>query len=246
MLWLLLACTDPATQETGSTDSGTEDTGTGDTGTGDTGETGDTGAFEPLDGHGTLSGDCNSLDEGEWDSASPFIFRNSLDLLEGFEDEDLLEDSQTILAEGNLNSSSLYSEIFAFEVMARCEAASLLKTEGQVDYANPDGKKTDLLILVDERQIGLSVARGFTYPMGTAMSPEKADELLEKKVGDLPLSQDNGTGADAWERSILHIIAVDAQHGDEIEAAWGRLEAGTKMDFGLMITVTDGQDADLY
>jgi hypothetical protein len=130
--------------------------------------------------------------------------------------------------------------------MARCEAAELLKTEGKVEYENSDGKKTDLLLSVDARQIGLSVARGFTYPMGTAMSPEKADELLEKKVGDLPLSQANGTGGDAWERSILHIIAVDSQHGDEIEAAWGRLDEGVKMDFGLMITVTDGVDDALY
>ena len=107
MLWLLLACTvAPQTQDSGADDSGAQDTGT---------------RFEPLDGHGTLSGDCNALDDGEWDSDSPFSFRNTLDLLEGFEDEELLEQSQIILSEGNLNSGSLYSEIFAFEAMARCE-----------------------------------------------------------------------------------------------------------------------------
>ncbi len=232
MLWLLLACTvAPQTQDSGADDSGAQDTGT---------------RFEPLDGHGTLSGDCNALDDGEWDSDSPFSFRNTLDLLEGFEDEELLEQSQIILSEGNLNSGSLYSEIFAFEAMARCEAASLLKTEGKVDYSDPNGKKTDMLLLVDGRQVGLSVARGFTYPMGTEMTAEKADELLEKKLGDLPLSQANGAGGDIWERSILHIIAVDSQHGDEIEAAWERMDSSIKMDFGLMITVTDGADDALY
>lgn len=251
MLWFLLAClsdpqTDDSAADTGTPDTGVQDTGSSDTGdTGDSGDTGDTG-FEPLDGHGELSGDCNVLDDGEWDSSAPFVFRNALDLLEGFEDEDLLPGSQSILEEGNLNSSSIYSEIFAFEVMARCEGAALLKTEGRVDYADPDGKKTDLLLDIDGRQVGLSVARGFTYPMGTEMSAESADALLEKKVGDLPLSQANGQGADTWERSVLHIIAVDGQHGDAIEAAWGRLDAGIKQDFGLMITVTDGQDADLY
>ena len=47
---------------------------------------------------------------------------------------------QEIIDDGNAGGSSLYSEVFAYEVLSRCEGAMLLKTETEVIYDDPKEK----------------------------------------------------------------------------------------------------------
>ena len=203
--------------------------------------------FTPLPGFGALSGQCGVLDDTEWTSTSPFLFRNTLDLgSAAFDPTKLTAGGSTIFTEGNRGGSSIHSEIFAYEVLHRCELAKLLKTESKVEYTDAGGKKTDLLTEIDARKIGVSVTRAYHYPPGAPYTEAEALALLNKKLADLPLSQSNAKPVDAWTRSVLHILAYDAQHADAVQSAWSKVAAAVKGDAILMLTVTDGKDDYIY
>ena len=201
----------------------------------------------PLPGFGVLSGDCGELDDAEWNVASPFLFRGAIDF-DGlaFDVNALSPGGQKIWFDGNLGGSSIHSEIFSFEVLHRCELATLLKTEAEIAYLNPGGKKTDLLVTIDARRVGVSVTRAFHWPPTNPYTPAEAQALLTGKLGDVLLSAANAAPADAWERSILHVVAYDAQYADVVEAAFATLDPAVTADTILMLTVTDGNDAFVY
>ncbi len=231
-LWLLFACTDDTTPPTG--DSGPADSGT----------TLGTTTDEPELGLGELSGDCGVLDD-EWTSSEPFTLRNAVELA-GW-DEALLSDQGTVVWEaGNLGGSSLESEVLAFEVLHACEGAALLKTEADISYDDSGGKKTDLLVEIDGHTVGVSVTRAFHYPPDEPYTLAEAEDLLLDKLADVALSADNASDADAWSRSVLHVVAYDGQYGDQITAAWAGLDSGVKGDHGVVLTVTDGDDEAIY
>ncbi len=201
----------------------------------------------PLDGFGEISGDCGVLDDSEWDAADPFLFRNAIDF-GGLEfDEGLLTaDGYLIWEAGNLNPGSLHSEIFAFEVLGRCELAALLETEDTVEYLDPGGKKTDVLTEIDARKVGVSVTRAFHWPPEDPYTLDEAVDLLTDKLGDIPVAAANAAPVDAWERSILSVVAYDSQYADEIETAWSLLDPSITLDTIVVLTVTDGEDEFIY
>jgi hypothetical protein len=225
LLTALLACNGPS-DETGDTD---------------------TGPAVPLDGFGAISGDCGVLDDEEWNSSAPFIFSNAIDFGEAtFEDSLLSVGGQEIVADGNLNPGSLYSETFAFEVLYRCEIASLLATEAEIIYDDPDGKKTDLLTEIDGRNIGVSVTRAFHWPPEDPYTIDEGVDLLTDKLGDILISADNAADENDWERSILHVIAYDEQYADAIVQAHERLDAQAQAQIILIVTATSGSDDFIY
>lgn len=206
----------------------------------------DGGLDVPLDGFGDISGSCGFLDEAVWSGSGSVLFRNAIDLgVAAFDYSALSAGGQEVWDDGNLGGSSLHSEVFAYEVLYRCELADLLKTEGEILYADPGGKKTDLLVSIDARKVGVSVTRAFYFPPGPLPFAD-AYNLLVDKCGDILLSADNADPADAWERSMLHVIAYDADHADVIETAYASLEATLLEDTLLVITVTDGNDDYIY
>lgn len=178
----------------------------------------------PLDGFGQISGQCNVLDDAEWKAPSPFLFRNAIDFgTAAFDPAKLTAGGQQIWTEGNRGGSSIHSEIFAHELLHRCELAKLLKTESKITY-DVEGKKTDLLLEIDSRKIGVSVTRAYHYPPTTPFTEAEAKTLLDKKLSDLPLSQANATPQDAWVRSMLHVLAYDSQYADAVQAAWKQVD----------------------
>ncbi len=240
-LWILpLAC--PSGSDSGtsadSADSGTVfDSGT----VLDSADSGDPLDF-PL---GDLSGDCKALDDGVWESTQPALFRNVVDL-DGWDEDLLSEGGAEILADGNLGGSSLESEILAFEVLRACEGASLSKTEGEISYRDDGGKKTDLLVEIDTRSVGVSVTRAFHWPPEDPYTEAEAADLLTDKLGDVLLSAANAAPPDAWSRSMLHVVAYDGQYGDEVEAAWAGLGPEVRDATLVVLTITDGDDEVIY
>lgn len=202
----------------------------------------------PLPGFGTISGQCGVLDDTEWNAASPFLFRNTIDFgSASFDVAQLSAGGQQVWNDGNRGGSSLHSEVFAYEMLYRCELAKLLKTETQISYTDAGGKKTDLLTEIDARKIGVSVTRAYHYPPTNPYTEAEAKALLDDKLADLPLSQANATAADAWVRSILHVFAYDAQYADAVQSAWNtQVDPAVKGDAILILTVTDGNDGDIY
>jgi hypothetical protein len=97
----------------------------------------------PADGFGALRGDCDVLDD-ELTAAAPAYFDSAIEFERMYTDADLdrlTVGGQEIVADGNAGGSSLLSEVFAYELLARCERASLLKTETEIRY-DTDGTIT--------------------------------------------------------------------------------------------------------
>lgn len=137
-------------------------------------------------GFGALEGDCNVLGAPQLEGDMYFAFYNALDFaMDPFDAADvasLSEGGARVYNAPNAGGSSKESEVFAFEVLHRCEDASLLKTENDVMYRAP-GKITDLLVQIDGLKIGVSVARAFAF-----MRPYTADDaktLLDNKLGGI-------------------------------------------------------------
>ncbi len=206
-------------------------------------------AFKPLAGVGKISGHCGVLDDMEWKASKPFFFINTLDLGAGykFDETKLSAGGQQIFKDGNLGGSSVHSEIFAHEVLHRCELAKLLKSESKITYKDKGGKKTDILLQIDARKVGVSVTRAYHYPPTNPYTEAEAKKLLEKKLGDLPKSKANAATADAWTRSVLHVLAYNKQYAMMVQAAWKKMgPAVVKGDAILFVTITDGKDDVIY
>jgi len=201
----------------------------------------------PLAGFGALSGDCDVLDD-ELTSAAPSLFESAIDFAAPFSDDEadqLSDGGQVILAEGNAGGSSLYSEIFAFELLARCELAPLLKTETAIDYDQP-GAITDLLVAVDGEKIGVSVTRAVAFPFDDPYTAEQARELLERKLADILESTAHVAAADRWQKQILLVLAYGPAHADAMREALAGIDQEIRADTIVWILVTDGADDFVY
>ena len=210
----------------------------------DTGEE----SLVPLEGFGDITGDCGDIPEQRLTGPATDYFRNTLDLgsLE-FDETALTEGGHEIYIEGNLGGSSIYSEIFAFEVLARCELASLVLTESEIVYIDANGKKTDLVIVISEVPLGVSITRAYGYPPEDPYTLEMAQDLLTSKFEGVQESTENMAEDNAWTKQILHVIAYTEGHADTIEEAYlGMLGTGAVGDTLMVVTATEGNDEYLY
>lgn len=211
------------------------------------GPAGDAAAALPLPGFGALSGDCDLLDD-ELVSSEPYALRSAIEFERLFSDADaalLTEGGQEMLAEDNAGGSSLYSEVFAFEVLHRCELAGLTKTETEVDY-DREGPLTDVLVTIDGTAIGVSVTRAMSYPFDDPYPVEQARDLLDRKLADILESSANVSEADRWHKQILAVVAYGPDHADAIETALADVDPEIVADTIVWVIVTGGADAFIY
>ncbi len=211
------------------------------------GGSGGGGGSGPLAGYGLLTGTCGEIDLDDVLSPSPEILSNELDftLRPAFDVSMLSPGGQTMYAEGNLNASSLYSEIFAYEVLYRCEDAAFLKGEGTIVY-DINGKKTDLLVGIDGDKVGVSVVRAVSFPKGTAYPVSQAFNVLEGKLSDILQSSMNVAPQDKWKKQILSVVAQTPAHADAILQAYPMIDATIRADTIVVVTVTEGDDDFIY
>lgn len=201
----------------------------------------------PLNGLGAITGDCGPIDPTEITSPSPFTFETVLDFgTQTFDYNALSLGGKQLYDEGNLGGNSLYSEIFSYEVLYRCELATLLKTETKIEYQDAGGKKTDILVSIDGYKVGVSVTRAYAFPAGSTFTVTAAHDLLAKKLDDIVLSTQNVKPVDAWQKQILHVFAYNQQHEDALFQAYPTLPAATRADTIVMVTLTNGDDDFMY
>lgn len=198
----------------------------------------------PLDGFGEITGDCDALTlPGE----SGRMLHNTIDFGSSVFDAALLSPGGSeLFSEGTLGGSSIHSEVFAFEVLYRCERASLLKSETEITYVDESGKKTDMLVQIDEQKVGVSVTRAFKWGEGAIYTEEDAHALLSDKLSDVILSAANAAEADAWSHAVLHVITYDGSYIESLEAAYAALPSELTSDTIVVLTVTEGDDAFIY
>lgn len=200
-------------------------------------------------GFGELSGMCGVLDAPELTGPAPALVRATMTFARAFDDPAdrplLTPGGQTLAATPNAGGSSGLSEVFAYEQLARCEMASLLKTETQVMY-DVSGKITDMLLTIDGEKIGVSVTRVQTYPLGTPYDPADATTLITRKLNDIKASTMNVSAGDRWRKQVLALLAWDDAAADVMAQAWADVDAEVKADTLVVLTTTDGEDAFIY
>ena len=209
------------------------------------------GVETPLPGFGDISGECGVLD-AELFAPTSSAFVNRIDFGDDpFDDPEdvglLTSGGRAILAAGNAGGSSIESEVFSFEVLARCELATLLATETEVDYrAGWAGSITDLLVEIDGTRIGVSVTRAVGFPRDDPYTVAQAEELLRDKLAGVLESSEGVATSDAWAKQILHVIAYGEEHVVSLLAAFDGIDPTIKAATVLWITESAGDDAFLY
>lgn len=207
----------------------------------------DAGPQFPEPGFGAISGDCDVLDD-ELTQSEPSIIVSAFDFEQGYIDADqdmLTAGGQQILEEGTAGGSSVLSEVFAFEILKRCESARLLKTETTISY-DVEGKLTDFLAEIDSLKIGVSVTRAVGFPFDDPYELSQASELLQGKLSDILESTANVSNEDRWQKQILGILAYAPEHAEVLQEAWMSLDAKTRADTVVHIIVTNGDDDFIY
>lgn len=223
----------------------------GDVGTTDLGEDAspDADDMAALDGFGLITGECGEIDMTEIESANPFVFVNAIDFeMDPYDPADferLSPGSQKIITDGNAGGSSLYSEVFSYEVLFRCEDAQLLKTETEITYTTM-GKISDLLVDIDGYKLGVSVTRAVSFPRDEPYTVQRASDLLEGKLEDVLVSSANVSPEDAWTKQILHVIADRNEHVLSLRTAWEAIDAAVRADTIVVVSVSEGDDDFLY
>jgi hypothetical protein len=202
-----------------------------------------------LPGFGELGGECGVLAVADLTGAAPELHLARFTFARAYVDPDdrplLTAGGQTMMATPNAGGSSGASEAFAYEELARCELASLLKTETEIVY-DVKGKITDLEVSIDGHKIGVSVTRAETYPLGQTYTLQTATALLTKKLDDIKVSTADVSAADRWDKQILAVVAYDDQAADTMAQAWSMLDEATRGDTIVIVTSTDGPDTWLY
>ena len=203
----------------------------------------------PLAGFGDLTGMCGVLGAMDFTSSTPALVRDTFTFARGYvdpTDRPLLTEGGRRLAEvPNAGGNSQLSEVFAFEELARCELATLLKTETEIVYTTA-GKITDFEISAAGHKVGVSVTRAMTYPFGGTYTLDAANMLIARKLGDIQLSTTNVSPQDHWDKQILAILAWDDQAANTMAQAWMGQPASVKADTIVVISSTAGDDLFIY
>jgi hypothetical protein len=206
-------------------------------------------AVDAAGGFGTYAGMCGVLAQMQLTGPTPQLFTDTLTFARAYvdpADRGLLTPGGRHLAETpNAGGSSGLSEIFAFEELAHCETASLLKTETEIVY-DTTGKITDLEVLIAGHKIGVSVTRAVAFPFGQPYTLAAASMLITRKLQDIQASTTNVSAADKWDKQILAVLAWDDQAADIVTQAWTAADAQTKADTIVIVTVTAGEDMFIY
>jgi hypothetical protein len=202
----------------------------------------------PLPGFGTITGPCGFLDDELFDAA-PSFFVNALDFAQNpydVEDFDALTPhGQEMILDGNAGGNSLYSEVFAMEVLARCELATLIASETEILY-DVEGKITDILVEIDGEKVGVSVVRAVGFPKDDPYTVAQATTIIERKLSDILQSSANVSEEHRWVKQILSVLAYADQHVESVRTAWEALPAATRADTIIIVTVTHGDDLFMY
>lgn len=199
------------------------------------------------------TGTCGVLDT-ELTDAEPHWIQNSATFPDGWNISRVMELSsgaQQILSEGTAGGSSGYSEAFAFEMLERCEGASLVASETMIRYSvGMPGSITDILVQIDGMKVGVSVSRAVTVTgmctRGDTYALSEATRILENKLNGIRESSMLVHPDYRWVKQILFIYADTEAHATVLRAAWDALDPEVRADTVMYVSVSEELDAFLY
>ena len=199
------------------------------------------------------TGTCDVLDT-ELTDMDPHWIQNTATFPDGWSVARAMELSsgaQQILSEGTAGGSSGYSEAFAFEMLHRCEGASLVASETMIRYSVPmPGSITDILVRIDGMKVGVSVTRAVTVTgmctRGSMYAIDEARRVLTNKLNGIRVSSMLVVPEDRWVKQILFVYADTEAHATVLRAAWDALDAEVRADSVLYVSVSEELDAFIY
>lgn len=205
------------------------------------------GEGDPAPGFGIISGACDLLG-AELTSAQPSFFSDvAIDFgANPYDDGDLgllSAGAQEIIADGNAGGSSVVSEAITFDLLARCEGASLIKTENEIEYTVAGTTITDFTVAIDGVVVAVNPVRTFVFPAGSPLTFDEAMRRLEGKLDDVLVSSANVAPADEWSKQIIAVIAAEPEHVQVVRDVWDSLDTVTRHDTIVYLYVTLGDDA---
>ena len=198
----------------------------------------------PLPGLGGVSGACGNL-RTMLHNPAPSLVENDLRFMTGerYDRALLSTGGQRLYDTPNAGGSSTESEVFSYELLHRCEDAALVATETEVMYqpANDAGANsiTDMMVSINGERVGVSVTRAYR-PTPMVFTDAIARDLLMTKLTGINRSSMRVLPAQRWVKQILHVFAVDMAAGLAIGRAWATVDAATRADTIVLVTVTHG------
>ncbi|MFT7582410.1 MAG: hypothetical protein ACI9MR_004092, partial [Myxococcota bacterium] len=141
----------------------------------------------------------------------------------------------------NAGGSSICSEVMSMQLLIACEDAEFYKREVEILY-DETGAITDYAVKIEGDIIGVSVTRAYLGPFEMNYTPDDADTLLVKKLEGVLESTQNVSDVDRWTKQVLHIWTLNDAWVDTLETVWEGLDAATKADTIVLVTVESGSD----
>ena len=156
--------------------------------------------------------------------------------------------AQRMLEQAGLATSfgELELELISYEVLARSEGAELLKLGNEIGYDSEAGEKASYLVQIDGIKIGVTATLARSVPSDAEYTLAKAADLLESSLQGIAQANENVSAEDQWSKQILHILAYSEAHATVLQTAYAALDAETKGNTIVIITITDGNDTFLY
>ncbi|MSQ83617.1 MAG: hypothetical protein EXR77_12135 [Myxococcales bacterium] len=139
----------------------------------------------------------------------------------------------------NNGGSSNCSEAMSIQTICDCEGSTALKLELQIAFT-AKGQTTDWLGELDGVKFGVSVSRVYLGPTTTGYTAVDADKLLKKKLGGINASTLLVAPTDVWKKQVLHLWTLRPEWVPIVQAAWQGLDAATKADTAVLVTVELG------
>jgi hypothetical protein len=193
----------------------------------------------------SVTGNCGVLDSELTDAQSHlFTTEGSVAHCE-FIPGALTPGGREILADSD-GGSATYSEVIAYELLAQCESALLLKTDSAIGYLDAGGKRAAALLSISGVRIGLSVKRAVGYPYIDPLTLANAQLLLDRALQDVIYSSANVGPEDAWAKQILVLETPSAGSRDILITAYSLASEELKSSTIVWIVVTFGDCGFIY
>ncbi|KAG2378628.1 hypothetical protein C9374_008267 [Naegleria lovaniensis] len=158
--------------------------------------------------------------------------------------------SKRVCEEENAGGCSVFSEVMSCEIITRLFDAALIKTEMEIAYIHDGSKKTDFLMVINGKKVGISVTRAFKYKRPTEQDNgmfaeftiEDGIHLLKKKLGGIIWANQNVQKQDHWEKHILHIFVPNTQVANVLKQAYKTMNHKYKTNTIVIVTETTTMD----
>lgn len=164
----------------------------------------------------------------------------------GYNPNLLGSDAQTVYYDSNTGGSAIEARSLGMEILSRLANATLIDAETQIQYVDVGGIKTDMIISIENLNVGVDVTIAVHYPPNDPYSIQEATALLTAKLGDIILKGQNIVPDYNCTKYILMIFAYDSETAGLLSTAWESIDPAIRTNTIVLVVTTEGVDGFLY